>query len=118
MFDALDDFNLFKDGEIITRERVENGNTTLNSSNDLDSRFSQYPLGKLNDIDSGDYVTTQTANKGNANNTGTSSNNVSEIEKRSPLDKMDLYQKYLQTMSSIMTMIYRDLDILFYGLED
>lgn len=118
MFDALDDFNLFKDGEVITRERQENGNTTLNSSNDLDSRFSQYPLGRLNDIDSGDYVSTQTANKGNANNTGTSSNTVLETEKRSPIDKMDLYQKYLQTINSIMTMIYRDLDILFYGIED
>jgi hypothetical protein len=58
-----------------------------------------------------------TSNGTNGSN-GTSSNQMMETETHSGLDKMDLYQKYLQTRNSIMTMIYKDLDILFYGLAD
>lgn len=118
MFDSLAEFNLFNDGEVIERVRDDSGTTTLNSSNELDTRFSEYPLNRLSDLNDGSYVSTQTANKGKANNSGTSSNNTIETTKRSPVDKMDLYQKYLSTRNSIMTMIYKDLDILFYGLAD
>lgn len=118
MFDSLADFNLFNDGEVITRDTTEEGETSLNSSNELNSRFSEYPLNRLSDIDDGSYVTNQNKNNGNVSNNGTSSNITKETVKRSPVDKMDLYQKYLQTKTSIMSMIYKDLDILFYGLAD
>ncbi len=118
MFDSLADFNLFNDGEVITRNRTDNGNTSLNSNNSLDSRYSEYPLNQLQDIDDGSYVTNQTKNNGNITNSGTSNNTTNETIHRSPVDKMDLYQKYLSTKNSIMTMIYKDLDILFYGLGD
>ena len=118
LFDSLADFNLFNDGETITRERTDNGSTTLDSTNNLESRFSEFPLNRLNDIKDGSYVTNQTTNDGEVKNKGTSTNKSTEKEIRTPLDKMDLYQKYLATRNSIMTMIYKDLDILFYGLED
>lgn len=118
MFDALADFNLFNDGEVISRTRTDNGTTSLNSTNNLKTKFSEYPLNQLDDIDKDTYVSTQTANNGSVNNSGTSSNNTVETTRRSPVDKMDLYQKYLATRNSIMTMIYKDLDILFYGLAD
>lgn len=118
MFDSLSDYNLFNDGEVITRNRQDNGTTSLSSENTVKSRFSEYPLGQLNDIDNGNYVTNQTTNNGNMSNRGTSSNNTVETETRSNVDKMDLYMKYIQTKNSIMTMIYKDLDILFYGLVD
>lgn len=118
MFDSLADFNLFNDGEVITRDTTEEGETSLNSSNELNSRYSQYPLNRLSDIDDGSYVTNQNKNNGNVSNNGKSSNITKETVKRSPVDKMDLYQKYLQTKTSIMSMIYKDLDILFYGIVD
>lgn len=118
MFDSLVDYNLFNDGEVITRNRQDDGTSSLNSENNVKSRFSEYPLGRLNDIEDGNYVTNQTTNDGTMTNSGTTSNTVSETETRSGLDKMDLYTKYLQTKNSIMTMIYKDLDILFYGLVD
>lgn len=118
MFDSLADFNLFNDGEVITRDTTEEGETSLNSSNELNSRYSEYPLNRLTDIDDGSYVTNQNKNNGNVSNNGASSNITKETIKRSPVDKMDLYQKYLQTKTSIMSMIYKDLDILFYGLAD
>lgn len=118
MFDSLVDYNLFNDGEVITRNRQDDGTSSLNSENNVKSRFSEYPLGRLNDIEDGNYVTNQTTNDGTMTNSGTTSNTVSETETRSGLDKMDLYMKYLETKNSIMTMIYKDLDILFYGLVD
>lgn len=118
LFDSLTDYNLFNDGEVITRDKEDNGTSTLNSNNTVKSRFSEYPLGQLSDIDNGNYVTNQNTNDGTMANNGTTSNRSIERETRSNLDKMYLYQKYLETKNSIMTMIYKDLDILFYGLVD
>ena len=118
LFDSLADYNLFNDGEVITRNRQDNGSSTINSSNSVESRFAEYPLNQLTDITDGSYVSNQTTNNGVMTNNGTTSNNMVEQETRSNIDKMDLYQKYLQTKNSIMTMIYKDLDILFYGLGD
>lgn len=118
MFDALSDYNLFNDGEVITRNRQDNGTSSLNSTNEMKTRYSEYPMNQLSDIDNGKYVTNQTTNNGTNGSNGTSSNQMTETETHSGLDKMDLYQKYLQTRNSIMTMIYKDLDILFYGLAD
>ena len=118
LFDSLADFNLFNDGEVVTRLQTDNGTSSLSSSNTLSSRFSEYPLNQLSDIDDGEYVSTQTKNAGTASNSGTSANTTNETIRRSPVDKMELYKKYLETRNSIMTMIYKDLDILFYGIAD
>ena len=118
LFDAMDDYNLFNDGEVITRNRQENGKTTLNSDNSLESRYSEYPLNKLDDLKDKKYVSNQTINESNMSNNGTSNSITDEVEKRSPIDKMELYRKYLETRNSIMSMIYKDLDILFYGIAD
>ena len=118
MFDSLADYNLFNDGEVITRNRQDDGTSTLNSNNEVKTKFAEYPMNQLNDIDNGRYVTNQTTQNGVNGSNGTSSNKMIETETHSGLDKMDLYQKYLQTRNSIMTMIYKDLDILFYGLAD
>lgn len=118
MFDSLSEFNLFNDGEVITRNTSEEGNTSLNSTNEIKSKYSEYPLKRLTDIEDNSYVSNQTVNNGTNANNGTSSNTVVETIHRSPVDKMDLYKKYLETKTSIMSMIYKDLDILFYGLAD
>lgn len=118
MFDSLVDYNLFNDGEVITRNRQDNGTSSLSSENTVKNKYSEYPLGQLSDIDNDDYVTNQTVNNGNMTNNGTTANTTVETETRSNVDKMDLYMKYIQTRNSIMTMIYKDLDILFYGLVD
>lgn len=118
MFDALNDFNLFNDGEVITRTQTDNGTSSLNSTSSQDTRFSEFPLNQLEDITDGSYVTNQTINNGNISNSGTNANTTNETIHRSPVDKMELYKKYLETKNSIMTMIYKDLDILFYGIAD
>lgn len=119
LFDSLADYNLFNDGEVITRNRTDNGTSSLNSTNEIKTKFAEYPMNQLNDINNNKYVTNQTTNNGVNESNGTSSNISRETETRSGIDKMDLYQKYLQTeKAKIMTLIYKDLDILFYGLAD
>lgn len=118
LFDSMTNYNLFNDGEVITRNRQDDGTSSLNSTNEMKTKFAEYPMNQLSDIDNGKYVTNQTTNNGTNGSNGTSSNTMSEIETHTGLDKMDLYQKYLDTKNSIMSKIYKDLDILFYGLAD
>lgn len=106
MFDSLADYNLFNDGETITRNKLDSGKS------DVENRFSEYPLDELDDLASGKYVSTQNITNGN------SLLSSSETETRSNIDKMDLLLKYRETKESIMSLIYKDLDILFYGLAE
>lgn len=130
MFDALSDYKLFNDGEIITRNRTDDRtlgtesatNTTGNNINDL--RYSKFPQNQLNDIQNGNYVTEQNYNTSNlTNNTDITSNsneatNENEVITRTPKDKIQIYESYLKTRNSIMTKLYKDLDVLFYQLVD
>lgn len=118
LFDSLSNYNLFNDGEVITRDKTDNGTSSLNSVNNVKSKFAEYPMNQLDDIDDGKYVTNQNTNDGIMNNNGTTSNISSERETRSPIDKVDLLDRYLKIEKSIMSKIYKDLDILFYGLVD
>ena len=106
MLDAFKNFNLFNSGETISRS-IE----STNGANS-ESRMSELPQNKLSDLGAGSYVSSQSINNATGNMTS------QELVNRSPVDKMDLYQKYLDTKQSIMSMIYKDLDILFYGLGD
>ena len=130
LFDSLTDYNLFNDGEVITRVTKEDGtenniNQETNTGNsNVSTRFSEYPLNQLDDLSDGSYVSNQTETKGNNTNNVNSTNNKNTLNntneniKRTPVDKMVLYKEYLETKNSIMTMIYKELDILFYGLVD
>lgn len=118
MFDSLKDYNLFNNGEVITRETTDNRSIVNEGENSNSTKFSQYPQNQLSDITDGTYVTNQTVNDGNVTNNTTDNNVTNEEIRRSPIDKMSLYRQYLETKKSVMSMIYNDLDILFYGLGD
>ena len=118
MFDAFKDYNLFNNGEVITRVTVDNKNIDTSGHSDSDSRFSEYPLNQLNDITDGSYVSNQTAVKSDVNNNTQEDNRTNENITRTPIDKMSIYKNYLETKKSVMSMIYKELEILFYGLGD
>ena len=117
LFDSLKDYNLFNNGEVITRETTTNRVIANEGETNTESRFSEYPQNRLHDINDGTYVSNQTKNSGTVTNNTNDDNVVNEEIKRSPTDKMSLYKTYLDTKRSIMSMIYNDLDILFYGIE-
>lgn len=122
LFDSIWDWNIFADGETTTRDLTEdrstNGETSINSNNTTDQRFSDTPQNAIDDVKSGKYVSDYTFNT-DINNTNTT-NNVSdnnsllETVKKSPSDKMRLYNEFLKNRQNIYTMIFKDLDVLFY----
>lgn len=116
MLDAFKDFNLFNNGEVITRSKTDSRNTTGTSGSNGENRLSEYPLNELDDLTDGKYVSTQNTTSVNANNTTLDNGQENERIERSPVDKMSIYKSYLETRRSVMSMIYKDLDILFYGL--
>ena len=118
MLDSFKDYNLFDSGEKIIRETNDNRNIINSGTSNSNSRFSEYPLNQLNDIDDGSYVSNQSTSDINTNNSTNDINNTNEVISRTPADKMRIYKDFLETKNSIMTMIYKDLDILFYGIAD
>ena len=130
LFDALSDYKLFNDGEKIERHlttdrSIDTESATNTTGNVVDDRkYSKYPQNQLNDVMDGDYVTDQhyntndLTNNTDMNTNSNESNKEDEIITRSPTDKMKLYESYLKTKDSIMTKLYKDLDVLFYQLVD
>ena len=118
MFDSFKNYNLFNGGEVITRTTVDNKNMDTSGNSDSESRFSEYPLNELNDINDGNYVSNQTTVKSNVTNNTTEDNTTNENITRTPIDKMAIYRNYLETKRSVMSMIYKELEILFYGIAD
>lgn len=124
MFDMLDGWDLFNDGEVTTRTLTESGtgttNNTINNTNNVESRYAELPQNNLNDLKDGSYVTDYTIQ--NNTNTGTNgtnteqSNSLNETIRRTPSDKLKIYNDFIENKNNIYTMIFKDLSCLFYGI--
>lgn len=140
LFESINNWNIFSNGEIMTRvvtgsntnsstnsATSTNTNTTSNSSTS-DRRYSDTPQNALSDVQNGNYVSeynydhdTSTGSGSNSGSTSgltssTGSNTENETITRSPSDKMSLYTEFLKSRQNIYTMIFKDLDSLFYQL--
>lgn len=128
MFDALENWNIFNDGEIITKigtnenqSSLENNssNTTNNTS---DRRESDNPQNQLSDIRDGNYVskynydTNGTTSQDNSTSEGNSQNSYNETINRTPIDKISIYKEIQENVNNIFTLIFKDLECLFYQL--
>ena len=152
MFDALENWEIFNDGEVTTRTGTDNRtqnstqNSTNNTNNNLtnhsttstsdvsDRRNSELPQNQLEDLRNGSYVTnynydTNTNNgednstsQGSSTSTNNSSNNstdnniYNETITRTPADKIAILKEMQENIKSIYTMIFKDLECLFYQL--
>lgn len=152
MFDMLDGWDLFNDGEVTTRvqsdsrnitdtntnttNQTTSGNDSINntSTSTSDRRNSNTPQNELSDVRDGKYVsnydydtnndtnvtTSTSSNTLNStnNSNGTSSNigNLEETITRTPSDKIRIYKEFMENRKSIYTLIFEELDPLFYGL--
>lgn len=140
MFDAIQNWDIFKDGEKVSRygadnreistksdteNKLENSSNTNNTS---DRRYSNMPQNHLENIREGAYVTDYNYDTNNSNDNsksnGTSNNTTNtnddniynETIERSPADKINIIKEIQTNINSIYTMIFNDLDDLFYGL--
>lgn len=126
MFDSIVGWDLFKDGEKISRYGTDNSeteNSLENSSTTTsDKRFSDTPQNKLENVKDGAYVTEYNydTNEDSSSSTGSSSNDrtyAETIEKTSG-NKIQLLKEFQENVKSVYTLIYNDLDDLFYGLAN
>lgn len=120
LFDCLDGWDLFNSGETVTRNQQDNRTTSSNgtANNTSDQRFSDTPQNELDDVRDGKYVSQYSYNTDQATTTNNINDqgNVNETITRSPADKINLYNEFLKNSQNIYTMIFRDLDVLFYQL--
>ena len=132
LFDMLDGWDVFNDGENVTRTQTttntlsNTGTNTTNSTtnNTSDRRYSKTPQNQLQDVRDGKYITDYNYDTTNGTNNVTSndttnsngSGTINETITRTPAEKMRLYNEYKTNLTHIMTLIYKDLDVLFYGL--
>lgn len=124
MFNMLDGWDLFNDGEKETRNVIDSRNTNSTSSsngtNISDRRYSELPQNRLEDVQDGKYITDYNYDTNTNSITGNNSINdngtLNETINRSPSDKVRMYKEFQDDVKSIYTMIFNDLDDLFYGL--
>ncbi len=144
MFDVLDGWNIFEDGETTIKDGTDNRivDNSSNASNKLentsdtktnrisDRRYSDTPQNELENLKNGSYVTDanydqeENINSDKSNSTGeskassnTKDNNVyHETIKRSPADKIAIYKEFQDNLNNIYSMIFKDLECLFYQL--
>lgn len=144
MFDSLENWNIFEDGETTKRESIDvrnidvnsntnnevDSNTTNSIENTQDLRNSKLPQNQIQNVKDGKYLSEYNYNTNNTNSNDTSKqtgksnnttntndkNNENETIKRSPADKISIYKSMQDDIKSIYTLIFDDLDELFYGV--
>ena len=142
MFDMFDGWDLFNDGETITRETTDSRNSKNNVTNESetssesknksinDRRFSDTPQSYLDDVQNAEYLTeynydTTENNSNDKSNAKGKSESISEDNgktdetiKRTNADKIRIYNEFLENTQNIYSMIFKDLECLFFGLID
>lgn len=136
MIEGFDELKF--DGFVETHERnvvdtktsESNGSSSVESSNTdntiTENKYSDTPQGNLTDVQDDTYLTDYTYNQANSegsstssssnsNTTNDNSNTVENITiKRA--DSIDEYNKYINNMNNIYSMIFKECDSLFYGV--
>lgn len=144
MFDMMNNWNIFQDGGDITKDGTvndseqssNNTNTSLTNTasnttgTTSDRRRSETPQNELEDVRAGKYVTdynydtnnttssdTSSSNGTNSNSySGTKANAYHEKITKTQENRLELYIKYQNELNNIFSMIFKELDCLFYGL--
>ena len=114
LFDAMNNWNIFSDGENYTRVINNETETSNESSNDV--RHSNLPQNQIQDINDGNYMTDYTKTSSDASGSGSS--DTTETYTKDVSNKVEIYNKFLEDRNHIMTLIYKDLDSLFYGISN
>lgn len=140
MFDMLSGWDIFNDGEKVkvTSSDSKTGNekqtsssesdTTDKTSSNADRRFSNTPQNKIEDVKDGAYVTeynfdqysgdanAKSETQGQSNRDTKENGTHSETIERTPGDKLRLYEEFKNNMNHIYSMIFKELEDLFFQL--
>lgn len=124
LFDSIEGWNLFDDGETLTRTESTNTSSSSTSqaagTNTSDRRFSNTPQNELSNVRDGKYVTEynydQDSTAASTNASDSSTGQRIETIHRNRDDHVDEYIKFSEKVNSVYTMLFKDLEPLFYGL--
>lgn len=144
MFDAMEGWDLFQNGEVTTRDLTDNrtsqnsgentstSNSTSTSKDDstADMRHSDTPQNRLQDVKDGNYVTDYNYNTNNSNGSASSDNSTTqnitsnasdnqilkETITKNQGNRIEVYKSFVENKNNIYSMIFSDLNNLFYGL--
>lgn len=116
MFDMLEGWDLFNDGELVTETGNNKLNNSTNSKNISDRRYSDTPQNELQNVQDGKYITDYNYDTDDGKVTSESIGSDSRTISRTPADKIKIYKEFIDNTKSIYTMIFDSLDPLFYGL--
>lgn len=136
MFDALDGWNIFNDGEKTNRYGTDNREILSSSESELanqstsettsDRRMSDTPQNELSNVRDGKYITEYNYDTNNgtdsstSNGTNTSDTNddrtYNEIVEKSAPNKIEILKQMQSDIKSIYSLIFDDLDDLFYSI--
>ena len=86
------------------------------SNNTSDNRYSDTPQNQLASVQNGTYVTDYTYNQQTGTSSASGLSNSSETINITKGDSTDEYIKFQEKVQSIYTLIYKELDSLFYGI--
>lgn len=116
LFDSMLGWNLFNDGEVITRNYSSNVSSSGTSGSISDRRYSDTPQNQLSDIRDGRYVTDYNYDCDSANTSSSGTEQRAETENRSNANKIELYKTFSAEINNVYTLIFKELEPLFYGL--
>lgn len=116
MFDMLEGWDLFRDGEIVTESGSNTLQNTTTSNNTSDRRYSDTPQNQLQNVQNGSYITDYNYDTDSATATSDSRGSDLRTITRTPSDKIKIYKEFIENQKSVYTMIFDELEPLFYGL--
>lgn len=132
MFNAIDGWDLFNDGELTTRTNTTDStsnsslttSTNTSANNISDRRYSNTPQNHLENVRDGSYVTEYNYDTDNStgnsitdsSNNNSSNDKTNETIKRSPADKVLTMKNFLESRQNIYSLLFQDLESLFYQL--
>lgn len=124
MLEGFKNLDFLGDTEEHIRNEKSKNETETTSTGEIsttnDNRYSDTPEDRLADVRSGSYISDYTYNQGtndSRNDTSGQTNfetdeNIKIIKK----DSIDEYQKFMKVANSVYSMLFNELDVLFYGL--
>ena len=136
MFDSIDGWDIFNDGEKTSRYGTDNRaitsatqnalNNTSNTSNTSDRRKSDTPQNELDNVRDGKYVTEynydtntgsdSSSSTGSSNNTTNDNNSYAETIEKTAGNKIEILKQLQTEIKSVYSLIFKDLDDLFYSV--
>jgi len=121
LFNSIDGWDIFQD-EIHDLESNNTSETDYSNkmSNEDDLRNSNMPQSRIDNVKDGSYLTNYSYNTSNNNTTtktnGKDKNVLHETRNRTPMEKIEVYKAFQDEIKNVYTLLYKDLEPLFYQI--